>query len=538
MEQLLEYIEGVKEKRYIVGDTMLKAVQRCERDLKNPVFEYRSDVVKHAVNFISTLEHYTGEHDGNKFELEPWQYFVIANVIGFYYKGTDIRRFKDSYIEVSRKNGKTALSAALCLYFLIADGESGAEVLLAANSKEQARIAFDIVRGFTKRLDTKFKYLKPQHSKLLFPITNSQLKVLASDDSKLDGYNASFALIDEYHAAPNSRVRDVLKSSMGMRKNPHLMTITTAGFDKGSVCYHLRTTGIEVVNGVKTDESMFVAIFSLDDGDDWTSKEVWIKSNPNLGVTVKESFIQEQVQKAMNNPSDEVGVRTKNLNQWMDSETTWIPDKYILSSTVDNVEYYNDELFIGVDLASTSDLTAVAFLKVVDDKYFFKVNYYLPESALHEKTDKIMYRDWRRLGLLNVTAGNVTDYNYITNDIVTYGRTNTIRSISYDAYNSTQWAIDATELGLPLITYSQTIGSFNKPTKELERLILSGKVFIDNNEITRYCFRNVVLKYDYNQNVKPNKNTDKNKIDGVIAMIMALASYLESPKYKNEIFIM
>ena len=156
----------------------------------------------------------------------------------------------------------------MCLYYLIADGEDGAEVLLAANSKEQAKIAFDMCSNFVKGLDSKAKYLTPYRADILFRSTNSKLKVLAADDSKLDGFNASFGLLDEYHAAPNSKVRDVIKSSMGMRENPHLCTITTAGFDKTLPCYQLRTVAIEVLNELKTDDEMFIAIYSLDTEDD------------------------------------------------------------------------------------------------------------------------------------------------------------------------------------------------------------------------------------------------------------------------------
>lgn len=425
------------------------------------------------------------------------------------------------------------------MYYLIADGEDGAEVLLAANSKEQAKIAFDMCCNFCKGLDTKAKYLVPYRADITFNMTQSKLKVLAADDSKLDGFNASFGLLDEYHAAKNSKVRDVIKSSMGMRENPHLCTITTAGFDKTLPCYQLRTVAIEVLNELKTDDSIFVAIYSLDTEDDWKDESNWIKCAPNLDVTVTTKYIKEQVQQAINNPSDEVGVKTKTLNLWCDSSNVWLPDEYILRATKKvNLEEFKDATcYIGVDLGATSDLTAVSFLVVAEDKYYFKTHYYLPESALKEKADKELYKYWKQQGYLTVTSGNVTDYDYITNDIMKYSEVLNIRAVGYDKYNATQWAIDATEKGLPLEEYSQSLGNFNKPTRELERLILSGKAVIDNNEINRFCFRNVTLKSDHNGNVKPNKQVDKKKIDGTIAMIQALGCYLDVPKFNNEIII-
>jgi phage terminase large subunit-like protein len=507
-------------------------------DLERDDLVFMHDRVELAVSFIAALRHFTGRHAGKPFVLSEWQEFIVANIVGFYWKTTRLRRFTSSYIEVSRKNGKTALASAMCLLFLIADGEDGAEVLLSANSKEQAKIAFDMCRKFVEGLDPKGEYFRSYRDSIFFDKTNSKLKVLASDDKKLDGFNASFGLIDEYHSAPNTLVRDVIKSSMGMRENPHLCTITTAGFDKSLPCYALRTMGVELLNGVKQDDSIFIAIFSMDEEDDWQEPANWHKSNPNLGITVTEKYIFEQVKQAKNNPSDEVGVRTKTLNQWCSSAMTWIPDEYILRSTarVDFSAFAEDNVcYAGVDLGATSDLTAVSFLVVENEIYYFRTHYYLPEAALTEKADREFYKFWRRTGDLTVTPGNVTDYDYIQNDIMKVAEVIPVANIVYDSYNATQWAINCTNAGLPMTPYSQTMGNFNRPTKELERIVLSRKAVFDNNMITRECFRNVVLKSDHNGNVKPVKSVDKKKIDGCIAIIQALGSYLISPRYSNVI---
>jgi phage terminase large subunit-like protein len=253
---------------------------------------------------------------------------------------------------------------------------------------------------------------------------------------------------------------------------------------------------------------------------------------------VTEKYLSEQVKQAKNNPSDEVGVRTKNLNQWCSSAMIWIPDGYIIHSTatVDLSAFSEDSVcYAGVDLGATSDLTAVAFLVVENGTYHFKVHYYLPELALIEKADRELYKFWRRTGALTVTPGNVTDYDYIRNDLMKVSEIIPIANIAYDSYNATQWAIACTNEGLTLTPYSQTMGNFNRPTKELERIVLSDKAVFDNNEITRECFRNVVLKTDHNGNVKPVKSLDKKKIDGCIAIIQALGIYLLTPQYTNEI---
>lgn len=537
MKGYYHYVEDVLNGKIVVGELIKLACQRFKDDLQRQDIYFNESIVDKAINFIGTLKHFMGKSSGKHFKLENWQQFIIANIVGWYWKDGNTRRFTSSYIEVSRKNGKTALAAALCLYYLIADGEDGAEVDLAANSKEQAKIAFEFCSSFSKQLDPKGKYLKPYRDNVQFALNNSKLKVFAADDSKLDGFNASFGLIDEYHAAKNSKVRDVIKSSMGMRNNPHLCTITTAGFDKTLPCYKLRSTSIEILNKLKTDDSMFIAIYSLDDKDNWTDKDNWVKCTPNLNVTVTSKYIKEQVQSAINNPSEEVGVKTKTLNLWCDVADVWLPESYIVRASKDiHLEDFRDcECYIGVDLSATSDLTAVSYLIEKDNIYYFKTDYYLPESALVDKPDRETYKLWKQQGLITITAGNVTDYDYITNDIVAASNILNIQKIGYDKWNATQWAIHATEIGLPLEEYPQTMGNFNRPTKELERLILSGNTVIDNNEITRWCFRNVELKSDYNGNVKPNKGIKSKKIDGVIAIIQALGMYLTVPHYSNEI---
>lgn len=537
MKGYYHYVEDVLNGKIVVGELIKLACQRFKDDLQRQDIYFNESVVDNAINFIGTLKHFMGKSSGKHFKLEEWQQFIIANIVGWYWTDGNTRRFTSSYIEVSRKNGKTALAAALCLYYLIADGEDGAEVDLAANSKEQAKIAFEFCSSFSKQLDPKGKYLKPYRDNVQFALNNSKLKVFAADDSKLDGFNASFGLIDEYHAAKNSKVRDVIKSSMGMRNNPHLCTITTAGYDKTLPCYKLRSTSIEILNKLKTDDSMFIAIYSLDDKDDWTDKDNWVKCTPNLNVTVTSKYIKEQIQSAINNPSEEVGVKTKTLNLWCDVADVWLPESYIVKASKDiHLEDFRDcECYIGVDLSATSDLTAVSYLIEKDNIYYFKTDYYLPESALVDKPDRETYKLWKQQGLITITAGNVTDYDYITNDIVAASNILNIQKIGYDKWNATQWAIHATEIGLPLEEYPQTMGNFNRPTKELERLILSGNTVIDNNEITRWCFRNVELKSDYNGNVKPNKGIKSKKIDGVIAIIQALGMYLTVPHYSNEI---
>lgn len=528
-----EYAQGVTEGTVVCGEFIRLAAERFFNFMEDDRYEFREDKANEVIEFFSILRHFTGRYAGKPFILQPWQQFVIAAIYGFYVKETGERLTKYVYIEISRKNGKTAFAAGLCLFHLIADGEMDAEVDLAANSKDQAKIAFKFCSQFAKGIDPKGKDLVSFRDKVKFEKMLSLLQVFAADDSKLDGFNASMYLIDEYHAAKNTGLKDVLQSSQGMRDNPMAIIITTAGFDKLGPCYQYREMCTEVLSGLKENDSLFAAIYSLDEGDDWRDPNNWAKSNPNLGITVKPQYLRTQVQSAKNTKSEEVGIKTKNFNIWCDSETVWIPERYILqaSANLDFEQFRNMDCYAGIDLSSTSDLTCASFMIPTENKYYFKTLYYLPEAALQEKRFKDLYGEWRRQGLITITPGNVTDYDYILNDLMKIRDIVHIQKIAYDAWNATQFVINAEERGLPMEPFSQTLGNFNRPTKELERLLLSGKAVIDNNLINRHCFRNVIMARDKSGNTKPSKQYEEKKIDGVIAKLEALGIYLVSPRY-------
>lgn len=537
MSKYTDYANKVLNGDIVACEYVKLACKRYLDFMNREDIEFREDKVDRVVNFMRKLKHFTGKMNGKPFILSDFQFWIICHIYGFYWKGTDNRVIKNVYIELARKNGKSFFAAAMALYNLIADGESNAEIELVANSTKQAKIVFQMCKYLVDGLDRKKKYFKTFRDNIRFDTTKSFLQVLSSDANANDGWNSSLFIIDEYHSAPNSSMYDVMKSSQGNRENPLAIVITTAGFNLFSPCYQLRATNIEILKGIKKDDTVFAAIYTLDEGDDWQDPKNFIKSNPNLGISVKESYLNEQVQQAKNNTALEVGTRTKNFNQWLSSSDIWISNDVILNNTkeVDISKFDGQTCYMGVDLASVSDLTALSVMIPYNDKLYFKNYYYLPFSTLSDNVNSEIYKEWKRLGYLTITDGNVTDYDYILKDILKINNTLYIDKIAYDQYNATQWSINATTEGLPLEPYSQALWSFNKPTKELERLIKSNKVVIDNNPITRWCFDNVCIKSDWNENVKPVKSQDMQKIDGVIAMIEALGIYLNTPQYSNVI---
>lgn len=540
---LFQYAEDVRSGKILVCNYVKLAVNRFYSFLQRDDIEFREDKVYKFIKFCSKLTHFTGSHAQKPFQLEPFQVFICANIFGLYYKNTDTRVTRNVYIELARKNGKTFLAAAICLYCMIADGESNAEVELMANSSKQASICFEMCRNLAEGLDKKKKFFNTYRDKIRFPHTKSSLQILSNNKHSNDGWNSSCFVVDEYHSAPDSASYDVLASSQGARQNPLAVVITTAGFNLYGPCYKMRQTNIEILEGKKQDDSQFTVIYTLDSNDDWKNPDVWIKANPNLGVTVLQDNLQRQINQAVNNADREMDVRTKNLNQWLSSQDVWISNDNLVecSESLSWDDFVGCDTYIGVDLSEIKDLTAVSYLFIKDGKFYYKTRYYLPSYTIENNENRWIYTKFREAGELIPCDGKVINYNQVLEDIVDSSSKYRIISICYDAWNAREFNRNAIQQGLPMDVFSQSLLNFNIPTKELQRNILTGNVIIDDNELTRWCFSNVQIIYDSNNNFKPVKDQKcaYKKIDGVISMIMATAAYLTLEAQNNkEIFIL
>lgn len=541
MQVYTDYPTKVLNGEIVAGLYIQQACQRFFSWLERDDLLFCPDRAEKVINFISKFRHYKGKTAKQPFILSPWQEFIIYNVYGFYWRSNpDKRVIRNVYLECARKQGKSMFIAALSLYHLLGDGEPSAECYIVANSAKQADNLYTMSRTLSSQLDPKQKFIKSYRDTLKFTPTKSHLKTLSFNPTAADGFNASFVVTDEYHAAPNSQMYDVMKSSQLQRLNPLNIVITTAGHNLFSPCYEMRNMCVDLLAGLKQDDTQAAFIYELDEGDEWDDPKNYIKSNPNLYVTVEPDDITAEVNRAKNNEGTKAEVMTKTLNIWLQSAETWISADIVnrASKPVDLKEYSGMTCYVGVDLAAVSDLTAVSVLIPTDNKFVFKTWYFLPSDTLKMGVNSQSYLRYKRNGQLNVTPGNVTDYDFILNKIMSLQTDYNlyIAGIYYDSWNATQFAIDATAQGLPMFPYSQSIGSFNKPTKEFERLLKSGKLTIDNNDITRWCIGNATLKTDWNDNAKPVKSgADSEKIDGVIAMIQALGGYLSTPQYDNTI---
>ena len=518
-----------------------QAAQRFLNDIDkdNPDFYYDPVEADKVILFIRNLD-LTEQAKPKKFILEPWQTFIVVNLYGVREKATGERKYKQGYIELARKNGKSQLATGLSMYHLLTDID--AQVIISANSKDQAKnVDFKKIKKFCKQLDPKEKHLIPYYSSIKFG--DNELIVTASEASKLDGLNGSFILIDEFHEAPDNSMYNVLKSSQGSRDEPLLVIITTAGFNTESFCYTLRTYGTDILSGMKTDNSLFVLIYTLDTDDDYTDENLWVKANPNVKISVKVSYLRSEVQKAVNNAAEKSGVLVKHFNRWLKANTMdeWIPEVYISDAMkplalTDDI-FKEQQCIVGIDLASVSDITSATYLFNPGGTPHALNQYYIPEDSVNTNINLVSFREAGANGEINITPGNVCDYDYILRDLV-HARDVIgidIKALYYDKFNSTQFIISATEAGFKCVPFSQMPGSLNKPIKEIERLIKSGNFVIARNSITRWMFGNVIIVINKLGNYAIDKSSKSKKIDGVASMLNAYGGLLESPIYSFDI---
>ncbi len=545
-----KYADDVLNGTQIAGNKIKQACKRMfDWSKRDDIYFDYADVDK-KINFVQKMKHSEGKHAGHYFELLPYQQWIYANIFGWKYVKNNNRVIKNVLLLMSRKSGKTFLGASLALTVALCDGQRSPEIDFIANSSQQAAIAFRHCSEQAKSIDPKEKIVKRFRHNLYSPVTGARINVLSSDTSKLDGLGASMFLQDEGHEAKSFEVWNILKTSQGAIENPLAVGISTAGFHIGETypLYNQWSYGNRVLSNIVEDDTWFFAFYQIDEDDDWRNEEVWIKANPSLGQTVSYTYMRDQIRSAINTPSNEVSIKTKNLNIFCQSADVWIPAEKVheVMEEVKLEDYKNEIAFGGIDLSTICDLSAISICippnedrKINKDKFIFKSWIFVPQEALETSPNKEYYKEWRRRGWVYVTEGNVIDYNYILKTLLDVSKEVELIDVGYDSYNSTQFIISAESEGLPMVTYSQTLSSFNAPTKFFTMLVLSKKCIIDNNPVFDWMMANVELGEDHNSNQKPFKaqNNKNNKIDAVISSLMGLGTYLQSKFYAPEAWI-
>jgi len=547
MSQLgyVEYAEGVLNGDIPTSKYVRLACERFANDIEDDLCEYYFDPAiadKYLTFFSKSLRHSKGKFAGRPFELLPWQSFVIANLFGWLNRETNNRRYRTAYIQVGRKNGKTTLLAGMSLAMLDFDGEQGSEVYYCATKRDQARICFDEAARMVQSSPALSKRIGVHRANLHVTKTNSKAEPLSSDRNSLDGLNAHLAVVDEYHAHPTSHVYNVLKSSMGSRTQPMMMTITTAGFNVDGACYQLAKTCKQVLDGKKKDDSLFSMIYELDEDDDWRDEKTWVKANPSLGHSISQEYLQQQATQARNyGGAEEVNFKTKHCNQWVRSSETWVSDEVWQQNNHGKVEIDGERpCYGGLDLASVSDFCSLVLVFPFEDGgYDTRRFYWLPEEAIEKrlyKDESTIYLQLRDAEEVTVTPGNVTDYDYIRRCISGYYiedgqvkfdedcimRRYNLRSIAFDRYNSSQLIIHLTNDGVEMSPMGQGYVSMSAPMKEVYKLLLEGKLNHEGDPVLRWMAGNLEVSYDPAMNCKPDKSRSQDKIDGITALICAV----------------
>lgn len=539
----MQYAKDVMKGKIMSGELVKLTIQRHLKDLeeghKRGLY-FDEHAAQHALDFFQFIKHSKGQLAGQTFEPAPFQAFKIWVLFGW--KNEDgTRRFRYAYNEVARKNGKTTEASAIANYLFIADGVAGAEVYTAATKKDQAKIAFNEAKLQVMQSSLLRKHVGIHRNNMHILSTAAKMEPLAAEADKQDGLNPSGIILDEFHAAKDKGSQfHVLKSATGSRTQPLFYIITTAGFNKESACFKLRKTCVEILKGIKTDDTMFAMIFNQDESDEWKDESTWIKSNPNLGNSISIKYLQDECRQAINSPSQEVNFKTKHLNMWTDSSIAWINDDLWMkcNKPFDPSKLLGRECYGGLDLANTGDINAfvLVFPDEEGENFDVQCHFWCPESKAKENKDQVDYALWARQGFINLTPGNVTDHRIIEKDILKITQNHQLKSLAFDralAYSGI--AQNLIDEELPMHEFGQGFLSMSEPTKELERKIKLEQINHFGNPVLRWMASNVELRIDPAANIKIDKGKSTSKVDGMVALVMALGAY--RAKDQNDEFV-
>ncbi|MGN0727656.1 MAG: terminase large subunit [Anaerovoracaceae bacterium] len=492
---------------------------------------YDDELAQFAVMFIESLCHTKGTWAGKPFKLLDWQRQIIQDLFGIV-KPNGYRQFNTAYIEIPKKNGKSELAAAVALLLCCGDGEQRAEIYGCAADRGQATIVFDVAADMVRMcpaLNRRCKILASQ-KRIIYTPTNSFYQVLSAEAYSKHGFNIHGVVFDELHTQPNRKLFDVMtKGSGDARMQPLYFLITTAGTDTNSICYETHQKAKDILEGRKIDPTFYPVIYGAGEDEDWTDPKVWMKSNPSLGETIGMDKVEAACESAKQNPGEENSFRQLRLNQWVKQAVRWMPmDKWDACAFPVNEEMLEGRVcYGGLDLSSTTDLTSFCLVFPPEDEeepYYVLPYFWVPEDTLElrVKRDHVPYDLWNRQGYLETTEGNVVHYGYIEKFIERLGERFNIRDIAFDRWGATQMSQDLENMGFTVVPMGQGFASMSPPTKELMKLTLEKKIAHGGHPVLRWNMDNICIRTDPAGNIKADKAKSTEKIDGAIAMIMAL----------------
>ena len=496
-----------------------------------PTSHYDKKKADRAVTFIENLCHTKGKWAGTPFWLLPWQEQLIRDIFGIV-KPDGNRQFRTAFVEICKKVGKSELAAAIALYLLYADNEPSAEVYGAAADRQQASIVFDVAKQMVEMSPALMKRSKLMGAtKRIVNYGNAgYYQVLSAEVGGKHGFSVSGLVFDEIHTQPNRQLYDVLtKGSSDARQNPLHFIITTAGNDRHSIAYELHTKAVDILEGRRVDPTFYPVVYGLKDDEDWEDEANWYKVNPSLGYTVDIERLRDAYREAKQNPADEVTFKWLRLNMWVSSTTAWIPDAIFMkgSDPIDMRLLEGRDCYAGLDLSSTGDITALVLIfppRDMDEKYILLPFFWVPEETIPQrvKANSVPYDVWEKQGHLLATEGNVIHYDFIEKFICDLAEKYHILEIAVDRWNATHMIQNLEDAGFTMVPFGQGFASMSTPTKEFYRLLMEGQIVHAGHPVLRWMAGNVVIETDAAENIKVTKAKSKEKIDGIVASIMAL----------------
>lgn len=496
-----------------------------------PTSHYDKKKADRAVTFIENLCHTKGKWAGTPFWLLPWQEQLIRDIFGIV-KPDGNRQFRTAFVEICKKVGKSELAAAVALYLLYADNEPSAEVYGAAADRQQASIVFDVAKQMVEMSPALMKRSKLMGAtKRIVNYSNAgYYQVLSAEVGGKHGFSVSGLVFDEIHTQPNRQLYDVLtKGSSDARQNPLHFIITTAGNDRHSIAYELHTKAVDILEGRRVDPTFYPVVYGLKDDEDWEDEENWYKVNPSLGYTVDIERLRDAYREAKQNPADEVTFKWLRCNMWVSSTVAWIPDAIYMrgNEPIDMDALAGRDCYAGLDLSSTGDITALVLIfppRDEDEKYVLLPYFWIPEETIPKrvKANSVPYDIWEKQGYIMSTKGNVIHYDFIEKFIMDLSEKYHILEIAVDRWNATHVIQNLEDNGLTMVPFGQGFASMSAPTKEFYRLLMEGKIIHSGHPVMRWMAGNVVVDTDPAGNIKVTKAKSKEKIDGIVAAIMAL----------------
>lgn len=505
-----------------------QACQRHLSDFGRSGFYFDERAADHVFRFCGMLKHIEGQWGGTEFVLEPFQKFILGSIFGWKHKNSGTRRYREAYLEVPRKNGKSFLCSAVALYAMVADGEQGAQVYTVATKREQAGIVWSAAQKMIKANRHLRAILTSRQFEIRGDINNSVFRALPSDSKKLDGLNVHVVIADEVHAWGNSHLYSVIKDSMGARKQPLILVITTAGQVPEGICYELRG---HIVNTLASgdanyDDGFFGYISTIDEGDAWDDPVAWRKANPMLGVITPMERFAAEANQASKIPSRKIEFQNVRLNQWINSKSKWLDvERWRELAVGGELELEGCECYVGLDLSQKIDMTAMVLVfPDINGKMHVVPRFYLPEKTIDKVNKQSInyYRHWADRGYLIATPGVSISLDYIFTDLAQVAERYRVLGVAIDKWMADGLYREIESHGVRVEKVDQWPKTLSEPCKDLERRVLDGSISHDGNPIMSWNINNVVIKVDANGNIKPDKEKSVDKIDGVSALVTAM----------------